>query len=85
MTSKLNELNGKQWLQYSFSIWRDIRRNDNGEKKMHPASFPVELPARVIRIFTKLGEVVLDPFMGSGSTVLAALNENRNAIGIELS
>lgn len=85
LANRLNDLDGKTWLQYSFSIWRDIKKGAldlNGE---HPASFPVELPARLIRMFTHKGETVLDPFMGSGSTLVASLLEGRNGIGVELS
>ena len=85
LANRLNDLDGKTWLQYSFSIWRDIKKGPidlNGE---HPASFPVELPARLIRMFTHKGDTVIDPFMGSGSTMVASLLEGRNGIGVELS
>ena len=80
-----NELTGKEWLQYSFSIWRDLKKT-NGEKKLgHPAMFPVQLVSRVIEIFTKKKDVILDPFMGIGSTVIAAYQKQRTGIGFELS
>jgi DNA modification methylase len=50
----------------------------------HPAAFPVELPARLIRMFTFWGETVLDPFVGSGTTLQAAEEAERRGIGIEL-
>lgn len=50
----------------------------------HLAMFPEELPARLIRMFTFVGETVLDPFLGSGTTSLAAMNLNRNSIGYEI-
>lgn len=50
----------------------------------HPCPFPVEVPARCIRMFTDPGMTVLDPFMGSGTTLLAAKNLGRKAIGIEI-
>jgi DNA modification methylase len=50
----------------------------------HPAPFPVELPHRLIQIYTFEGETVLDPFMGSGSTALAALQGNRHYLGYEI-
>jgi site-specific DNA-methyltransferase (adenine-specific) len=51
----------------------------------HPAPFPVELPRRVIQVYTRPGDVVLDPFMGSGSTAIAAKLTGRHYVGYELS
>jgi modification methylase len=51
----------------------------------HPAPFPVELPRRVIALYTQPGDVVLDPFMGSGSTAIAAVQTGRHYVGYELS
>jgi site-specific DNA-methyltransferase (adenine-specific) len=51
----------------------------------HPAPFPVELPKRVIELYTRPGDVVLDPFMGSGSTAIAAVTSGRRYVGYELS
>ena len=51
----------------------------------HPAPFPVELPKRVIQLYTQPGDVVLDPFMGSGSTAIAAKLTGRHYVGYELS
>jgi site-specific DNA-methyltransferase (adenine-specific) len=50
----------------------------------HPAPFPVELPRRLIELYTFKDEIVLDPFMGSGTTALAALVTNRRFIGYEI-
>lgn len=82
----MNNLDGKNWLRYSFSIWRDIEKT-NGERKLkHPAMFPIQLTSRLIEIFTKeKGEVVLDPFLGSGSTILSAYLMGKKGIGFELS
>lgn len=49
----------------------------------HPAPFPLELATRLVKMFSFVGDVVLDPFSGSGTTMLAAINTNRNSIGIE--
>ncbi len=51
----------------------------------HSATFPVDLPAWFIKLFTKEGELVLDPFMGSGTTAIAALRLRRHFVGVELS
>jgi len=58
---------------------RDIR-----DKNIHPAMFPIALPMKCIRLFTHEGELVLDPFVGSGTTLLAAQDLNRNAVGFDL-
>lgn len=80
-----NNLSGKEWLQYSFSIWRDLKKDIEEKKLKHPAMFPKQLAERVIDIFTCENDVVLDPFMGIGSTILAAYNRGRKGIGFELS
>lgn len=49
----------------------------------HPAPFPIELPYRLIQLYTFKGEVVLDPFMGSGQTAIAAIKTNRHYVGYE--
>ena len=86
MAEKMNNFTGKEWLQHSFSIWRDIRKNSEETKLKHPAMFPIQLCEKLINIYTKdEGEVILDPFMGVGSTVIAAKNLGKKGIGIDLS
>lgn len=85
MAERMNNFNGKEWLQNSFSIWRDISKNSEERKLKHPAMFPQQLVARLISIYTKNpGEVILDPFMGIGSTLKAAHNLGKKGIGFDL-
>ncbi|MHA1196166.1 MAG: DNA methyltransferase [Promethearchaeota archaeon] len=80
---RLNELNGKEWLKYSISVW-DIIKTPEERKLDHPAMFPLELCKRLIKIFTKKNDIILDPFFGSGSTLIAARDLQRRAIGFEI-
>jgi len=80
---RLNELDGKTWERYSISIW-DMTKSKEEVKLKHPAMFPVELCRRLIEIYTKKGDVVLDPFMGSGSAVVAAKDLERKGIGFDI-
>jgi len=75
-------LSADEWKNWgSRGVWYipSVRANDD-----HEAKFPVELPARVIRLLTDPGDIVLDCFMGSGTTAVAAIRENRQYIGIEI-
>lgn len=56
----------------------------NAKRIGHPAPFPVELPHRLINLYTYEGDVVLDPFCGSGTTCIAAMNNNRHYIGYDI-
>ncbi|GAB4577633.1 MAG: hypothetical protein Fur0022_03640 [Anaerolineales bacterium] len=77
-----NRLSSDDWKDWgSRGVWYfpSVRANDD-----HEAKFPLELPSRVIRLLTDPGEIVLDCFMGSGTTAIAAVQENRQYLGIEL-
>lgn len=80
-----NDLSGKEWLQNSFSIWRELSKTKEEKAYKHPASYPVALCEKVIRTFSKPHAMVLDPFNGIGSTTTAADKLGCKAIGIDLS
>lgn len=84
---KLNDLTRGKWLKYSISVWGNIKQSvqDRALKRRHPAVFPLEIPLRLIKVFTRKGDVVLDPFLGTGTTLLACKHLGRNGIGIDLS
>jgi site-specific DNA-methyltransferase (adenine-specific) len=71
----------EQFLEYTKSVWAFT--SESAKKIGHPAPFPIELPYRCIQLYTYSNEVVLDPFMGSGQTALAALKAGRNYVGYE--
>lgn len=81
----INCLTAKEWMLSQVALWefyyekRDIR-----DKNVHPAVFPISLPAKCIKLFTHEGELVIDPFSGIGTTLLAAQDLNRNAVGFDL-
>ena len=82
--NKLNDLTGKEWIKFSKSwfIHRPNRRKNN--EVLHPAKYPESLVQEFIEFFTKKNQWVLDPFLGTGSTLIASGNLKRNAIGVEL-
>ncbi len=82
---RCNDLTGKEWLQNSFSIWRDLTKTKEEKNLKHPASYPVALCEKLIKTFSKDGSKILDPFNGVGSSMVAAQNTNRFGTGIDLS
>ena len=81
----LNCLTAKEWLKSQIGVWQFFYENrDIRDKNLHPATFPLALAKKVISLFTHEGELVLDPFVGSGTTLVAAQDLNRNAIGFDL-
>ena len=83
--TRINCLSAKEWLKSQIGVWqffyesRDIR-----DKTIHPATFPITLAKKVMELFTHQGELVIDPFAGSGTTLVAAQDLNRNAVGFDL-
>ncbi len=80
--SKKSDITKKEFVEWTNGVW-----NFMGESKKrigHPAPFPVELPRRCIKLFSYVGDTILDPFLGSGSTLIACSLTNRKGIGIEI-
>lgn len=81
----LNCLTAKDWVKSQVGIWQvAYEKRDIRDKDLHPAVFPIALSKKVISLFTHEGELVLDPFVGSGTTLVAARDLNRNAVGFDL-
>jgi modification methylase len=76
--SVISEENHRTWFQ---QIWMGLT---GASTKNHPAPFPLELAERLIRMFSFVGDTVLDPFLGTGTTTLAAMQNGRNSIGYEI-
>jgi site-specific DNA-methyltransferase (adenine-specific) len=76
-----SKLSSEEWNKYFYGHW-----NFPGERQdKHLAAFPEELPKRLIKMFSFIGETVLDPFIGSGTTSIAAAKLERNSVGYEIS
>lgn len=86
--NKLNDLTSTEWIPETISVWNQkglgAKHSDVKIEKQHPAPFSFTDVARLVRFFTKRGNVVLDPFSGVGSTLKACAVEERVGIGIEL-
>ena len=76
--SVIADENHKQWFQ---SIWSGVT---GASTRNHPAPYPIELAERLVRMFSFVGDTVLDPFMGTGTTTVAAAKWGRNSIGVEI-
>jgi site-specific DNA-methyltransferase (adenine-specific) len=80
--SKKSDITKAEFMEWTNGVW-----TFNGESKKrigHPAPFPLELPRRCIKIFSYVNDTILDPFSGSGSTVIAAALNKRKSIGIDI-
>lgn len=75
--SKISKEDYDGWFQQFWNI-------PGASTREHPAPFPLELAYRLVRMFSFFGDTVLDPFCGTGTTMLAAINANRNSIGVEI-
>lgn len=80
--NKKSTISKEEFLEYTKSIWSF--GSESAKKIGHPAPYPVELPSRCIKLYTFEGDVILDPFIGSGTTAVAAKTLNRHYVGYEV-
>lgn len=80
--SRKSDITKEEFLEWTNGLW--AFSGESKKKIGHPTPFPVELPRRCIKLFSFIEDTVLDPFMGSGSSLIAAYLNNRRAIGIEI-
>jgi len=84
ITKRRTKLDGKTWLRYSISVWDDIEKSPEERALKHPAMFPVALVERLLDCYMWEDGVVLDPFLGSGSTLIAARKKGYSGVGFEI-
>jgi len=80
--TKISDITKEQFMDWTNGVW-----TFNGESKKrigHPAPFPRDLPHRAIKLFSFVKDIVFDPFTGSGTTLIEAVNNNRIAVGLEI-
>lgn len=79
---KVDTISREEFLNYTRSVW--YIKPESAKKIGHPAPFPIELPYRLVQLYTFKGEIILDPFMGSGQTAIACLMASRHYVGYEI-
>lgn len=79
---KKDTITRDQFMEWTKSVWN--MNPESAQRVGHPAPFPVELPYRLIQLYTYTDDIVLDPFMGSGTTAIAALKSGRKYVGYEI-
>ncbi len=80
-----NGLSAKEWTVLSRNVWNDLSSPRQSHQLEHGAVFPEKLADRLIKIYSKKGDLIFDPFLGSGTTAISAYKTGRNSVGIELS
>ena len=82
----INCITPKEWIKCQLGVWEfKYEERDVRDKTIHPATYPIELATKIISLFSHKGELVVDPFVGSGTTLIAARDLERNAVGFDLS
>lgn len=79
----ISDLSGEEFTEATLSVWEILPVS--AKKVGHPAPFPVELASRIIKLYSYVGDVVLDPFIGSGTTAVAARQHGRHYVGFDIS
>src|SRR5947209_672503 len=96
--NNLNCMTAKEWIKSQIGVWHEdfddkefqkamefyYEPRDFRDKEIHPAVFPINLAKKVIELFSHKGELVLDPFVGVGTTLVAAKDLKRNAVGFDI-
>jgi len=80
--SRKSDITKDEFMEWTNGLW--TFSGESKKKIGHPAPFPIELPKRCIKLFSFVGDSILDPFMGSGTTLLAAYRNNRRCVGLEI-
>ena len=81
--NKENSIGKTQFMEWTKSIW--TMNAESAKRIGHPAPFPEELPYRLIQLYSFKGDIVLDPFMGSGTTAVSAIKSDRKFVGYDIS
>lgn len=81
--SKRSDTTRQEFMEWTNGVWTFPGQSKKGAGG-HPAAFPIELPKRCIKLFSYIGDTVLDPFVGSGSTLIAALQNDRRGVGVDI-
>jgi DNA modification methylase len=82
--ASFNGMTAKEWAAASKNVWNDVSSPRSDKQLAHGATFPEKLINRIISIYSRKGDLVLDPFLGTGTTLEACRNTGRDGIGIEL-
>ena len=78
---KKDTITREQFMEWTKSVW--TMNAESARRVGHPAPFPIELPYRLIQLYSFTGDIILDPFIGSGTTAIAALQSERSYVGYD--